>query len=135
MLESSRLHPDAASAAAAAEAEQADRASQLLLRLCCELTARWPPNAGLAHLVWGWQWQAAPAWRCGVLHEDAALPDLAAWCSAEARLTLTRTLTRTLTLILTRTRTRTLTRSSASPAGSAPTAPRALTRPTARGSR
>ena len=107
MLESSRLHPDAASAtpasatpasaAAAAEAEQADRASQLLLRLCCELTARWPPNAGLAHLVWGWQWQAAPAWRCGVLYEDAALPDLAAWCSAEARLTLTRTLTRTLT--------------------------------------
>ena len=104
MLESSRLHPDAASAttasaATAAEAEQADRASQLLLRLCCELTARWPPNAGLAHLVWGWQWQAAPAWRCGVLYEDAALPDLAAWCSAEARLTLTRTLTRTPTPI------------------------------------
>ena len=48
---------------------------------------------------------------------------------------LARTLTRTLTRTRTRTRTRTLTRSSASPAGSAPTRPRATTRPTARGSR
>ena len=85
MLESSRLHPEGALGSTAADADQADKASQLLLRLCCELTARWPPNAGLAHVVWQWQWQSAPAWRCCVLHEDAALPDLAAWCSAEAQ--------------------------------------------------
>ena len=85
MLESSRLHPEGALGTTTADADQVDKASQLLLRLCCELTSRWPPNAGLAHEVWQWQWQSAPAWRCCVLHEDAALPDLAAWCSAEAQ--------------------------------------------------
>ncbi len=86
MLENSRLNPEA-SLPAGAEGSRAagpNEVGRLLLRLCCDLSARWPPHKGdLAYTVWTWQWQLPPVRRAGTLLEDTALPDLAAWCSRE----------------------------------------------------